>query len=133
MTEAHKNKWEGLTALGTLSILNKEDDIALDYFQNAMNIHQTHEIKDEAYLNVEMILLQKIETTKKRIQLNRSLSLINRDLTKTYENIDFDEDSGEKITPNDILNSMKSIAKKGILKHDDKTPYFLKKLEGKQR
>lgn len=95
----HKNKRESLTALGTLSIASNEVEDALNYFQDAIKTHQTFEVKDESYLIVENMLSTKIESIRRRIELNNTIKQINNDLTNTNDDTDVDlNDNDEKKT-----------------------------------
>jgi hypothetical protein len=146
-TESYKNRWESLTALGTLSIINNEEEDAIKYFQDAIAVHQTHEVRDETYLQVEKMLKNKIEITKKRIELTNSFKSIQNDLTQTvYDDSQFLVDGDMKTVMTSIgnVNSIKrdmseikrtgSVKKGIILKHDTsddtKKPLIFKRLSG---
>jgi hypothetical protein len=73
----------------------------LNYFQDAIKTHQTYEVKDESYLVVENMLSTKIESIRRRIELNNTIKQIHNDLKITNDDSDVDlNDNDEKKTGN---------------------------------
>lgn len=105
--------------MGTLSIIKNDDETALTYYKKALDMHHSIEVKDESYLNVQKILLNKIDSTKRRIQLNNSLKIIKNDLMHTYESIDFSNENDDDDDISDEEKNSSTTKNKGILKDNE--------------
>ena len=96
-----------------------------------MNIHKTHEVKDESYLVVETMLTTKIESIRRRIDLNNAIKQINNDLTNDDSDMDLIDTGNENGNEKKSVDKNNSIDNTKKIKDDlDEKPSIFKKLKG---
>jgi hypothetical protein len=96
----------------------------LNYFQDAIKTHQTYEVKDESYLVVENMLSTKIESIRRRIELNNTIKQIHNDLTNTNDDSDDDLNDNDEKKPGNNNNTE-------TVKHEEQNKQsILTKLKG---
>lgn len=63
--------------------MNKNEDLSLNYFQKAIELHNENNLRDYDHANKEKALKMKLDAIKRKKQLNNTYKSINNSFTES--------------------------------------------------